>query len=121
VNEKHLKKQRGSWLYLTKDMLDAVLTSMAVRAKSKAERSSAAFKMSRSIDQECGVGELLFLVKSTEKQHGKLRCARLKQPYMGEFARAGIGRGVSPVSLTVDVNHRFVNRNLIRTHIAVGL
>ncbi len=94
---------------------------MVVHSKSEAESVECGFQMSRSINQECGVGELLFLSEFTEKQHGELRFTGLKEPYVKELVCFGVDSSVQPVALAVEANHGFVNRNLIRTHIAVGL
>jgi hypothetical protein len=61
------------------------------------------------------------LTEFTKKQHGGLRRPRLKQPNVKELVRVGIDRSIQPVALSVDANHRFVNRNLIRIDVTVGL
>jgi hypothetical protein len=40
---------------------------------------------------------------------------------MTELVCVGIDRGVQPVTLAVDANHRLITRDLIRIDVAVGL
>jgi len=45
----------------------------------------------------------------------------LKQLDMKELVRLWIDSGVQPVLFAVELNHRFVYRNLIRSRVVVGL
>jgi hypothetical protein len=77
--------------------------------------------MVRFIDEKRHIRDLLFLAEFAKKQHGELRRSCLKQPDVEELICVGIDRGVQPVTLAIDANHRLVNRNLIRIDVAVGL
>ena len=60
----------------------------------------------------------------TELDYKLLRqrgCYGGKQPNMGEFMGLWIGRRVQSVLLPIDLDHRLVYRNVIRTRIAGGL
>ena len=74
--------------------------------------------MVRSVDEEGGLLDLLFLAEFAEKQQRQLRSPGLKQPDVEEFVCLGIDSGVQPVALIVDSNHRFVHRDLIRGFVA---
>ena len=103
------------------DTFDAVPISVARYLKSEPEPLQRSFEIVRSIDEKRRLLNLLFVAEFTKKQHGELRCEYLKQPYVKEFVRVGIDCSVQPVALTVDANHGFVHRNLIRISIAIGL
>jgi hypothetical protein len=94
---------------------------MASHLKSEAESLQRGVEMGRSIDEERGLLDLLFLAEFAEKQHGELCSPGLKQPDSKEFVRVGIDSGVQPVALIVDSNHRFVQRDLIRGSVACRL
>jgi hypothetical protein len=72
----------------------------------------------RSIDQKCGLLDLLFLAELSEEQQSELGRECLKQPDMKEFVRGRIDCGVQPTPLTVDPNHGLVDRDLIRNRVA---
>lgn len=74
-----------------------------------------------AVDEERRLLDLLLLAEFPHKQHGQLRGTRLKQPYMEDLVRCGIDGGVQPVALVVDLNHRLVDRDVIRFGVAAGL
>jgi hypothetical protein len=61
---------------------------------------------------------VLFLAEFAKKQQRELYRSRLKQPNVEELICVGIDRSVRPVTLAVDANHCFVNRqsDLARRH-----
>ena len=91
---------------------------MASYLKSEPESLQCSFEIVRSVDEEGGVLDLLFLAEFTEKQHGESRGSRLKEPDVEEFIHLWIDSGVQPAALVVDLNHCLVNHNLIRSTVA---
>ncbi|GGN24483.1 hypothetical protein GCM10009021_27870 [Halarchaeum nitratireducens] len=73
------------------------------------------------IDEKHGVGDVVFLTKLPQKLLRQCRRSRRKQPNMEEFVRFGIDGGVQPELLTIDSDHRLVERDVIRTRVAGGL
>jgi hypothetical protein len=55
-----------------------------------------------------------------EEQHSELRRSRLEQPHVAEGVRVGI-RGEQSAALSVDADHRLVDRDLSRVDVAVWL
>jgi hypothetical protein len=94
---------------------------MAARAKSEAESFERILEMVCVIYEKRYIRELLFLAEFTNEQQSELRRSGLKQPHMEELVCVGIDRGVQPVTLAIDANHRLVNRDLIRFDVAIGL
>jgi hypothetical protein len=94
---------------------------MANRLKSQAESVEGASKCRRSIDEERGLLDLLLFAEFPQEQHGELRGSCLKQPFVQDFVRVGIDGGEQPVAFVVDLNHRLVDRDVIRRAVAAGL
>jgi hypothetical protein len=67
------------------------------------------------LDEKHGVGDVVFLTKSLQKAPCQSGCRGRKQPYVQESVYLWIDSGVQPKLLTVDSDHRFVERNVIRT------
>ena len=72
-------------------------------------------EVSRAVNEENGVFDIVFLPQFSEKYLGKSGCRGSKQPQMKEFVCVWISSSRQPVLLTVDANHCLVDRNLIRT------
>jgi hypothetical protein len=87
----------------------------------EAESVEGASEVGRTIDQERRLLDLLLLLELTENQQRELGRSRLKQPNVQDFVRSRIDRCVQPVALTVDLNHRLVDRDVIRVRAAVRL
>jgi hypothetical protein len=69
-------------------------------------------------DEERGGSHLLFVAEFAQEQHDELGCSGVKQPCMEGFVGVGIDSGVQSVALAVDLNHGFVDRDLIRSGVA---
>jgi hypothetical protein len=68
----------------------------------------------RTIDEKYGVVDIVFLVKFSKKRMSEnFRCGR-SQLRMEQFVRFGINSGVQPILLVIELDHSFVNRNVIR-------
>ena len=87
---------------------------MANHLKSEAESIQCSGEMVSVIDENRHIFELLFLAEFTQEQHGELCRPRLKQPDVKELIRLRIDSGIQPVTFVVDLNHRLVERDVIR-------
>ena len=70
------------------------------------------------INQNRCLGNRHLLLQFAEKQHGKLCCSGWKEPDMEEFVRLGINSGVQPATFVIHLDHRLVDRDVIRRRIA---
>jgi hypothetical protein len=111
----------SSLLYHTNDIFDGVPISMAAHVKSEAESFQRILEIVRLIDEKRHIRDLLFLAEFAKKQESELRCSGPKEPKVKELVCVGIDRGVQPVILAIDTNHRLVDRVLIRINVAIGL
>ena len=68
------------------------------------------------IDEDRGLVEIVLPAEFAEKRDGKLCGAGVKQPI-----RLGVDGGVQPVALVVDLNHGFVDGDVIRVDVTVRL
>jgi len=66
------------------------------------------------IDEKHGVGDVVFLTKLPRKLLCQCGCIRRKYPYMKESVPVWIDSSVQPKLLSIDSDHRFVERNVIR-------
>ncbi|OLZ39339.1 hypothetical protein A6E15_18300 [Natrinema saccharevitans] len=73
------------------------------------------------IDEKHSVVEVVFLTKLLQELFRQCRCSRGKQPNVQKFVRLWIDSSVQPELLAVDSDHRFIERNVIRTHVSGGL
>ena len=86
--------------------------------KSESEPRQRSFEMVSIIDQNRCLSDRHVLLKFSEKQHGKLRRSGRKKPNVEEFVRLEIDGGVQPVTFVVHLDHRLVDRDVIRRRIA---
>jgi hypothetical protein len=101
-----------------KDTFHSIPTSVATHLKSESEPRQRSFEMVGIIDQNRCLGDRHVLLQFAEKQHGKLRRSGWEEPNVEEFVRLGIGGGVQPGTFVIHLNHRLVNRDVIRFCIA---
>ena len=94
---------------------------MTHRLKSQAKSVECASECRRRVDQERGLLDLLLLAGFAQKQHGKLHSSCLKQPCMQDFVRLWIDGGKQPVTFVIHLNHRLIDRDVIRLAVAAGL
>ena len=94
---------------------------MAAHAKSEAESLQRVLEMVRVIDETRDVRDRLLLAAFAKEQQRELGCPCLNQSNVVGLVRVGIDRCKQPVTLSIDANHRLVNRDLIRSDVAVGL
>ena len=87
---------------------------MANHLKSEAESTQCSGEMVSVIDENRHIFELLFLAEFTQAQHGELCRSCLKQPDVKELIRLRIDSGIQLVTFVVDLNHRLVERDVIR-------
>ena len=73
------------------------------------------------IDEDRGLVEIVFSAEFAEKRDGKLCGAGVKQPDVKQLIRLGVDGGVQPVALVVDLNHGFVDGDVIRVDVTVRL
>ena len=74
--------------------------------------------MVRIIDQNRCLGDLHVLLQFAEEQHGELRCSGWEEPDVEKFVRLGIDSGVQPATFVIHLDHRLVDRDVIRRRIA---
>jgi len=72
------------------------------------------------IDENCSVNQVVFLGTFTEKRDGQPARPGVKQPNMKEPMGVEVHGGVQPVALVVDLNHRFVHRDVIGSASVAG-
>jgi hypothetical protein len=89
--------------------------------KSEAQSLQSGFEMVRSVNEERGLLDLLFVAEFAQEQQSELRGPGLKQPHVEEFVGLRIDGSVQPVSFVVDPNHCLVDRDLIRSSVASRL
>ena len=70
------------------------------------------------IDQNRCLGDRHVLLQFAERQYGKLRCSGWKEPNVEKFVRLGIDSGVQPATFVIHLDHRLVDRDVIRRCIA---
>jgi hypothetical protein len=70
------------------------------------------------IDQNRRLGDRHALLQFAEKQYGKLCCSGRKEPNVEEFVRLGIDGSVQPATFVTQLDHRLVDRDVIRRRIA---
>ena len=73
------------------------------------------------IDKKHSLRNIMFRTEFSQKFLRQCYCCGCKQPKMEEFIRLWINCGVQPVLLTIDPDHRLIQRNMIRACIAGGL
>ena len=101
--------------YLSKETFGGVVISVTNGLKSEASSLQCCFEMGRVIDEKHGVGDVVFLAELPKKSlRQRCRCRR-KQPNVEESVRVGIDGGVQLILVTVDPDHRFVERDPIRS------
>jgi hypothetical protein len=71
-----------------------------------------------AIDQNRCLGDRHLLLQFSGKQHCELRRSGRKEPNVEKFVRLGIDGGVQPAALVVHLDHRLVDRDVIRCCIA---
>ena len=74
-----------------------------------------------AIDEEGRVVDEMFLAQFRKEHLGQRQCSRRKQPDVEQAVRGGIDGGVQPVSLVVELDHGFIDRNVIRIRTVCGL
>jgi len=91
---------------------------VATHLKSESEPRQRSFEMVCIIDQNRCFGDRHILLQFTEKQHSKLRRSGRKEPNVEKFVHLRTDSGVQPVTFVVHLNHRLVDRDVIRRRIA---
>jgi hypothetical protein len=94
---------------------------VATHLKSESESSQPSLEMVGVIDEKRCLFDRLFLAEIAKKQPCSFRGPRRKQPNVQEFVRFGIDGSVQPVPFVIELNHSFVDRDVIRTRITTWL
>jgi len=74
-----------------------------------------------NLDEKDGSFDIVFLPKFAQENFCEGGLSRCKQPDVKQLVRLRIGGSVQPELLIVDLNHCFVERNLIRRFTGVWL
>jgi len=75
----------------------------------------------RPVDEEGRVVDLMFLAEFREKHRGNRGGSRRIESNIEQAVRCGIDGSVQPVALVAELNHGFVDRNVIRVRTDGGL
>jgi hypothetical protein len=67
-----------------------------------------------AIDEENRVADEMFLTEFRKEHLGERPSSRWKQADVKQTVRGGIDSSIQPVSLVVELDHGFVDRNVIR-------
>ena len=133
-------KRYCSSFYFSKDTFDAVAISMFFVSEIEAVAVTGVVEWCRAIDEKHGVNEsqsdsfanqkpavsgdvldVVFLAEFREERvSDHVRSGRFKL-CMEQFVRIGIDSGVQPVLLVVELDHGFIDRDVIRIPSGFGL
>ncbi len=83
-------------------------------SKSEAVSVECSYQSRSRIDEKHGVVDIVFLGEFREKDRGNTLVPRRKQPNVEKFVRFGIDSSVQPVAPIVEVDHGFVECDVIR-------
>jgi hypothetical protein len=111
----------GSTFEFFEQSLDAVPISVCDVLKSEALLEERGLEPRCTIDEKHSVGDVVFLLEFVEKLLGENDRSGGKELDVQEFVRVGIDRGVQPKPFVVELNHRFIDRNVIRIFLICGL
>jgi len=67
-----------------------------------------------TVDEKDHVFDLMFLTKFREKHRGNRGGSRRIKPDVEQAVGVGIDGSVQPISLVIELNHGFINCNVIR-------
>lgn len=109
----------SSAFYFFKNTFDGVPISMGDVLKSEVFFEERSLQPRCAINEKHRIGDVMFFLEFLQELFCQDNGSRRKQPHMQEFVGFGINSGVQPKSLIVELNHGFVNRNVIR-RLAVG-
>jgi len=109
-----VRKQRGSSLQLSKDPFDGIPISVAFGLKSETCSLQGSLEVLRTIDEEHGGFDIVFIAQFAKKDFGECGRGGRKQPDVKQIVRFGIASSVQPKLLVGNPNHCFVKRDLIR-------
>jgi hypothetical protein len=116
-----VRKRRRTPFQLSKNPFDSVPISVATHLKSEACSAERRLEMVGAIDEKHGSFDIVFLAEFREEHLSESGRGRRKEADVKQVVCLGIASGVQPVLLVVDSNHRFVERDLIRTPTRFGL
>ncbi|AFO58408.1 hypothetical protein NJ7G_3188 [Natrinema sp. J7-2] len=101
-------------LYLSEDMFSSVSISMFFVSESESESAECSLEMFYSIDEKHGVVESMFLgefLQEPFRQHGR---SRRIQPDMENLVRLWVNSSVQPIAMFGKLDHRLIERDVIR-------
>ena len=90
-------------------------------SESKSVAVKCSVKPRCSIDEKGRLSHLMFLAEFVQKHLGERLCSGRKEPGVEIFLRMRIDHGVQPVTLIVDLDHGFINSDVIRILSVSGL
>ena len=74
-----------------------------------------------TVDENGRVVDEMFLTEFRKERLGQRLCSRRKQIDVEQAVSIWIDRSAQPISLVVELNHGFVDRNVIRVRTVCGL
>jgi hypothetical protein len=87
---------------------------MAFVPEIESESDTGRLKRLRAINEERGVLDVVLLAQFGKKRPSKYRVSRRYELCVEQFVRFWIDSRVQPIALIAELNHRFVDRNVIR-------
>lgn len=103
------------------DAFDGVAIPVGDMLESEAEMVTGRLQPRHSIDQKDRVVNEMFFAEFFEKHLGQRGGSSRKQSDVQQAIPRGIDRRVQPVALVIDLNHGFVDRDVIRVFTVCGL
>jgi hypothetical protein len=111
----------GSSFYFSEDTFDAIPIPVAFILESEAVSVKCRLQPGRRIDEKERVIDEMFLAEFSKEHLGYRLISRRSKLHVQQAVRIGINRSVQPVAFRAELDHGFVNRNVIRVGTAEGL
>jgi hypothetical protein len=104
----------SSPLYLFEDTSNSIPISMGNMLKSEVFFEECSPQPRCAINEKHSIYDFMFLLQFLQELLCQEDGSHWKQPNAGKFVRSRINSGVQPGSLVVELNHGFVDRDVIR-------
>jgi len=100
--------------YLTKETFDSIPIAVEFISAIEAVSIKGGLEPLSVVNEKHGGFNIVFLPQFAKENFSESGRIRRKEPDMKEFICFGIDSGVQPIFLTIDSNHSFVERDVIR-------
>ena len=78
-------------------------------------------QLRHAVVEERGSFNLVLVAEFAQEQHSEIRRSRLKRPFVKNSVRFESDHGEQPMALVIHLNHRLVDRDVIRLDVAFRL